>query len=208
MQTVSQSDVGADKRAAHQSRTGKRPVTLPSGVKASVQDGVLTVAGPKGTLSRPIPASVKVQHDGSEVTIVPVDGVEAKEGRKYQGLFRALVKNMVHGAAQGFEASMDLYGVGYKAELNGSQLTLALGLSHQVKFSLPSEVKGKVEIIDEAGQKRPRLILTSSNNEILGQVAAKIKSYRPPEPYKGKGVRFTGERIREKAGKAGGKGKK
>ena len=115
---------------------------------------------------------------------------------------------MVKGVSAGYAMSLDLHGVGYRAELKGRELTLSLGLSHQVKFNLPEGINAKVEILDEGGTKRPRLHLDSANNELLGQTAARIRSFRPPEPYKGKGVRYTGEKIRMKAGKAGAKGGK
>ena len=130
------------------------------------------------------------------------------EGPKFQGLTRALVANMVKGVSTGYAMSLDLHGVGYRAELKGRELTLSLGLSHQVKFNLPEGINAKVEILDEGGTKRPRLHLDAANNELLGQTAARIRSFRPPEPYKGKGVRYTGEKIRMKAGKAGAKGGK
>jgi large subunit ribosomal protein L6 len=130
------------------------------------------------------------------------------EGPRLQGLTWALLKNMVQGVSKGYALSLDLVGVGYRAELKGQSLTLALGLSHPVSLVLPNEIKARVETIDEGGTKKPRLHLESHDKELLGQIAAKIRSFRPPEPYKGKGVRFTGEKVRMKAGKAGGKGGK
>jgi large subunit ribosomal protein L6 len=115
---------------------------------------------------------------------------------------------MVQGVSAGYAQSLDLYGVGYRAELKGKDLTLSLGLSHQVKYPLPASVNAKVEILDEGGTKRPRLHLDSCDKELLGQVAARIRSFRPPEPYKGKGVRYVGEKIKMKAGKAGKTGAK
>jgi len=115
---------------------------------------------------------------------------------------------MVEGVTKGYTLSLDLVGVGYRAELKGQQLTLALGLSHPVVMQLPAGIKARVETIDEGGTKKPRLHLESHDKELLGQIAAKIRSFRPPEPYKGKGVRYTDEKIRMKAGKAAAKGKK
>jgi large subunit ribosomal protein L6 len=116
-----------------------------------------------------------------------------------------MLANMVRGVSEGYKLTMDMYGVGYRAAVAGDLLTLNLGLSHQVIHPLHPAVKVKVEIIDEGGTKRPRLHIESFDKEALGATASKIRSYRPPEPYKGKGVRYTGERVREKAGKAGGK---
>jgi large subunit ribosomal protein L6 len=155
---------------------------------------------------RPLPNGVKIEQRGQELFVVPASTGETVG--QYQGLARAVLKNMVEGVGKGYATSLDLYGVGYRAEVKGAELTLALGLSHQVKLPVPKEVTMKVEIIDEGGTKRPRLHLASHDKELLGQIAARIKSFRPPEPYKGKGVRFTGEQIRQKAGKAGAKGKK
>ena len=194
-------------QSVRQSRIGKRAVELPKGVEVNVKDGQMSVKGPKGTLSRALPPDVKLVTKDGFVHVEPArtDLVTVAQN---QGLARALVKNMIEGVSKGYATSMDLYGVGYRAEVKGQELTLALGLSHQVKLALPKVVAAKVEIIDEGGTKRPRLHLASHDKEALGQTAAHIKSFRPPEPYKGKGVRFTGEKIRQKAGKAGAKGKK
>ena len=116
---------------------------------------------------------------------------------------RALIQNAVVGVSEGYKHSLDLYGVGYRAEIKGQELTLNLGLSHQVKYTVPEQVQVKIETIDDGGTKRPRVHLESYDKQILGRTSSRIKSFRPPEPYKGKGVRFTGERIRQKAGKAG-----
>ncbi|MDD9946678.1 MAG: 50S ribosomal protein L6 [Myxococcales bacterium] len=187
-----------------QSRVGKRPLSLPEGVQLKVDGRNVTVKGPKGELSRTMPTSVSVNVDGKTVTVVP-DAGAGRRGKQFQGLARALLASMVEGTANGFNVSLDLKGVGYRAELKGQELTMSLGLSHQVKYPLSDAIKAKVEIIDEGGIKTPRVHLTSHDKEALGQAAARIRSFRPPEPYKGKGVRYTGERIREKAGKAGGK---
>lgn len=196
----------AQQEVLRQSRVGKRPVMLPQGVKLTIDGTKVSVTGPKGTIARTLPTMVEVKQEGSSVTVVAKKEAGA-DAPRFQGLAQALVKNMVHGVSEGFQASMDLIGVGYKAELAGQKLSMSLGLSHGVQMLLPDLVKGKVEIIDEGGQKKPRLILNSIDKELLGQTAAKIKAFRPPEPYKGKGVRFTGEKIREKAGKAAAKGK-
>ena len=160
--------------------------------------------GPKGELQRKLPAEVQISIEDKTVTVLPGAGT-GKVGKQYQGLARALLASMVEGTSKGFTVSLDLKGVGYRATLDGKQLNMALGLSHPVNYRLPDEVSVKIETIDEGGMKAPRLHLTSHNKEVLGQTAARIRSFRPPEPYKGKGVRYTGERVREKAGKAGGK---
>jgi len=187
-----------------QSRVGKQPIALPKGVDVKINGRTVSVKGPKGELSRELPEGIKVTIEDGELIVLPEPGA-GKRGRQFQGLARALLANMVHGTTQGYALSLDLVGVGYRAEIKGLELTLALGLSHQVKYTLDPSVTPRVEIIDEGGIKRPRLHLASHNKEALGQAAARIRSFRPPEPYKGKGVRYTGEKLREKAGKAGGK---
>ena len=190
-----------------QSRVGKRPIPVPKGVDFNVDADKVRVKGPKGTLERKLPPFVAVKKDGENL-IVSITSDETGEGPKYQGLTRALVANMVHGVATGYTISLDLYGVGYRAELKGRELTLSLGLSHQVKYPLPNTINARVETLDEGGVKRPRIHLDSPDKELLGQTAARIRSFRPPEPYKGKGVRYMGEKIRTKAGKAGKSGAK
>jgi large subunit ribosomal protein L6 len=187
-----------------QSRLGKRPVPLPKGVDFKLDGRKATIKGPKGELSRELPSGIKVSVVDQEIVVEPEAGA-GRRGRQFQGLTRALLQSMVTGAATGYALSLDLVGVGYRAEVKGQQLTLALGLSHPVNYTLAKSVSARVEIIDEGGIKRPRLHLSSYDKEALGQSAARIRSFRPPEPYKGKGVRYTGEKLREKAGKAGGK---
>jgi large subunit ribosomal protein L6 len=195
----------ATQEVQRQSRVGKQPIALPKGVEVSFDATVVKVKGPKGALERKLPPLVSVSQDGNNliVAITPNAGVE---GPKFQGLARALIANMTHGVDKGYALALDLYGVGYRAELKGKEMTLSLGLSHQVRFTLPASVNARVEIIDEGGTKRPRI--HSCDKEILGQTGARIRSFRPPEPYKGKGVRYLGEKIRMKAGKAGAKGGK
>jgi large subunit ribosomal protein L6 len=184
-----------------QSRVGKAPIVIPSGVTVTLSGRTATFKGPKGQLTHTLHDAVDVKQADGKLVI----SSRGHDGNQYQGLTRALLRNAVQGVAEGYKTSLDLYGVGYRAEVKGSDLHLALGLSHPVRFPLPASVKVKIEIIDEAGIKRPRVHLESHDKMMLGQVAARIRSFRPPEPYKGKGVRYTGERIREKAGKAGGK---
>jgi large subunit ribosomal protein L6 len=184
------------------SRIGKRPIPVPKGVDVKFDGRKVTVKGPKGELARELPEGIKVLVKGAELHVEPAAGA-GRVGRQFQGLTRALLASMVNGTATGYALSMDLVGVGYRAELKGGDVHLALGLSHPVKYTLPTGVSARVEIIDEGGIKRPRLHLSSHDKEALGQAAARIRSFRPPEPYKGKGVRYTGEKLREKAGKAG-----
>jgi len=186
-----------------QSRVGKRPLPIPAGVEIKVDGRKVAVKGPKGQLERVFPDSVAIELKDKVLSVrMKTDTRLAKQD---QGLTRALLGTMVEGAAKGFAISLDLVGVGYRAEVKGQQLNLALGLSHPVNFTLPPEVAAKVEIIDEGGIKKPRLHLTSHEKAVLGQTAARSRSVRPPEPYKGKGVRYTGEKVRQKAGKSGGK---
>ena len=192
-------------QAQRESRVGKLPIELPSGVQFSVAGDTVSLQGPAGKLEAPIPSVLEIKQKRSKLRVhIRQHGPDAL---RLQGLTRSLVAGMVEGAAKGFTTSLDLYGVGYKAEVAGDLLTMALGLSHQVKMKLPPAVKGRVETIDEGGQKRPRLHLTSPDKELLGHVVAKVRAYRPPEPYKGKGIRLTGERVRQKAGKAAAKAK-
>lgn len=190
-----------------QSRVGKLPIPVPKGVEVKLDASKVSLKGPKGALERKLPPYVAIKRDGDDL-VVSITSDATGEGPKFQGLTRALVANMVHGVATGYLVALDLHGVGYRAELKGRDLTLTLGLSHQIKYPLPPGVNARVEILDEGGTKRPRLHLDSCDKELLGQTAARIRSFRPPEPYKGKGVRYVGEKIRIKAGKAGAKGGK
>jgi large subunit ribosomal protein L6 len=189
------------------SRVGKRPVEVPAGVTVTIAGNKFAAKGPKGASERVLPDGVDVTKDGTSVVVKAKKGV--LDGARLQGLTRALIKNIVEGVSKGYDQAMDLIGTGYRAEVKGQELTLALGYSHPINFTLPTEVKAKVEIIDVGGTKKPRLHLSSADKEVLGQTAARIRSFREPEPYKGKGVRYVDEKVREKAGKAGkGAGKK
>ena len=187
-----------------QSRVGKYPVEIPKGVTVTISGDRVSFKGPKGEVNLTPRPEVSLAEEDGKIVVSVKDG-SGKRGTQFQGLTRALVRNAVVGVSEGYKSSLDLVGVGYRADLKGKDLTLNLGLSHQVQFRLPDSVTAKVETVDQGGAKRPRLHLESYDKEVLGQVGARIKSFRPPEPYKGKGVRFTGERIREKAGKAGAK---
>jgi large subunit ribosomal protein L6 len=184
-----------------QSRTGKRPVELPKGVTATVANGKIDIKGPKGQLSRVLPPNVDVKVEAGNVLVQPTVG--GRDGARFQGLARSLISGMVVGAATGYTKTMQLVGTGYRAELKGQILNLALGFSHPVNFPIPAGIK--VEIPGDS--KGTLIILTGADKEKMGQTAAKIRGFRPPEPYGGKGVRYQGEKVREKAGKAASKGK-
>jgi large subunit ribosomal protein L6 len=179
-----------------QSRVGKRAIALPKGVTATTKDRSIEVKGPKGTLDRQLPPGVQVKIESGSVFVVPT--VVGRDGARYQGLARALVVGMVTGVAQGYTKTLQLVGTGYRAELKGQVLHLSLGYSHPIAFPLPLGIKCEIP----ADSKGTIVVLTGSDKEKMGQTAAKIRSFRPPEPYGGKGVRYQGEKVREKAGKA------
>lgn len=183
------------------SRIGKKPITITDKVSIIVgDDNVITVKGPKGELTQPINKDMKVEvKDGEVIVTRPSDSISH---RAIHGLSRTLINNMVVGVTEGFKLELDLVGVGYRATVTGQQLDMALGYSHNIIFELPKEVKGSAETLK--GQP-PRVTLESIDKQLVGQVAAKIRSMRKPEPYKGKGVRFVGEIVRRKAGKTSGK---
>ena len=185
-----------------QSRVGKVPVTLVEGVTAKIDGQTVTVKGPKGQLTRTFRPEVEIVQEGKQLVVRPVDG-SGQPGVQFQGLTRALLAGMAEGVKDGFPRSLDFRGVGYRAEMVGSELKMTVGLSHQPRVAIPETVTVKIETLDQGGTKFPRVHLASANKELIGQVAARIRSKRPPEPYTGKGVRYTGERVREKAGKAG-----
>ena len=179
------------------SRIGKLPITLPKGVTVTFANNVVTVKGPKGELSQELTGGISLEQNDSELTVNrPSD---SKQHKALHGLYRALINNMVQGAAEGFSKQLELVGVGYRASHSGQKLELALGFSHGITMELPSEIK--VDTLTEKG-KNPIITLSSHDKQLLGMVAAKIRSFRKPEPYKGKGVRFVGENVRRKAGKS------
>ena len=188
--------------ASKTSRVGKRPIDLPKGVTANVNAKAVDVKGPKGTLSRTIVDRVTVQLDAGK--LVGSSSAPGRDGSRLQGLMRALLASMVKGVADGYEKILELKGTGYRVELKGSTLHFALGFSHPIAFVLPDGLKATIP----ADSKGTVLVLTGADKEAIGQAAAKIRGFRPPEPYGGKGVRYRGERVREKAGKAGKGGKK
>ncbi|WP_430827178.1 50S ribosomal protein L6 [Chryseobacterium indologenes] len=179
------------------SRIGKAIITVPAGVTITENNGVVTVKGPKGELSQELTAGITIEQKDGELNVNrPSD---SKQHKALHGLYRALINNMIVGVSAGFEKKLELVGVGYRASHAGQKLELALGFSHGIVLELPGEVK--VDTLTEKG-KNPIIILTSHDNQLLGMVAAKIRSFRKPEPYKGKGVRFVGEIVRRKAGKS------
>jgi len=182
------------------SRIGKSPVNIPSGVDVKLEGNKVTVKGPKGELTQVLEDGVTLSIEGSVITFSRES--DAPSHRAKHGLYRALLHNMVQGVSEGYKKEMEVIGVGYRANAAGQQLELALGFSHPIVFEIPSEVK--VSANTEKG-KAPVVTLESYDKQLLGQVAAKIRSFRKPEPYKGKGIRFVGEEIRRKAGKSAGK---
>jgi large subunit ribosomal protein L6 len=179
------------------SRLGKLPLSFDSKVKAEYKDQLLTIKGPNGELSYNVPEAVKIVLESNSIR-VDVD-FSNPEMSMQGGTARSLIKNMLDGVTEGFKKNLELVGVGYRAQVAGQKLTLALGYSHPVEYDLPSSVKGQVD-------GTTKITLTSPDKQQLGQVCAEIRKFRPPEPYKGKGILFAGEKIRRKAGKTG-KGK-
>jgi len=178
------------------SRIGKLPVNVPSGVTVTLDGNTVTVKGPKGELTRAIPADMKVSQENGNVTVArPSDDAKHKA---LHGLSRTLIANMVEGVTKGFSKQLDIVGVGYKAETRPYGLQLALGFSHPVEYRAPKGIK-------LTAPAPTQIIIEGANKEVVGQVAAELRSLRPPEPYKGKGIKYAGEQIRRKAGKAGGK---
>ncbi len=179
------------------SRIGKVPVNIPEKVEVNIANGLITVKGAKGTLTHQLNNNVIAKIDGKIITVTPKD--ESAEARSQWGTARTLVNNMVVGVSTGFVKSLEFNGVGYKAAVSGNMLNLSLGYSHTIDFPLPVGITAKVN--------KNQIDIEGSNKELVGQVAAKVRSFREPEPYKGKGVKYLDEKIIRKAGKAGGKGK-
>ena len=180
------------------SRIGKLPVSLPTGVSATLEDGnVMKVKGPLGEMSQKIDPDIKVTIEDNTIKFErPTD---QPRHRSMHGLYRALVNNMVVGVSEGFTIKQELVGVGYRVSVSGQLLTFSLGYSHEIRLMLPSEVKA--EVPDVRKGENPLLVLKSADKQLVGQVAAKIRTFRKPEPYKGKGIKFVGEQLRRKAGK-------
>ncbi|MEO6904535.1 MAG: 50S ribosomal protein L6 [Bacteroidia bacterium] len=183
------------------SRIGKLPISLPKGIEVNISDkNIATVKGPKGTLTQKMDTAITVKNEDGKLILTRA--TEQKRHKAMHGLYRALLASMVKGVSEGFKTEQELVGVGYRAVNKGQFLELSLGYSHNVAFELPVEIK--VTTVTEKG-KNPTVILESADKQLLGAVAAKIRSLRKPEPYKGKGIKFTGEILRRKAGKAAGK---
>ncbi len=181
------------------SRIGKLPIEIPEGVTVDIKDGVVSVKGPNGELSERIHTKIKVEIKDNEVVCLR-DG-EDKESKSLHGLSRNLINNMVIGVTKGFEKRLEVIGVGYKAQASGSKATLNLGFSHPVEYQAPEGIK-----LDIDKEKKNILIISGINKQVVGEVAAKIRSYRKPEPYKGKGIRYEDEYVARKVGKAVAKG--
>jgi large subunit ribosomal protein L6 len=182
------------------SRIGKQPVPLAQGVKVQIENNVVTVTGPKGTLSREVVnPNIRITQDDGSLVITRTD--DEKEQRSMHGLYRTLISNMVTGVSTGFTKTLEIQGVGYRVQKQGSNLQLNVGYSHPVEVSAPAGIT-----LDVEGNNR--ILVSGIDKEQVGQVAANIRKIRPPEPYKGKGIRYQGEVVRRKAGKAGKGGKK
>jgi large subunit ribosomal protein L6 len=183
------------------SRIGKQPIVVPSGVTVNVsKDNLLTVKGPKGELKQEIDRDITIEVKDGQVTFArPTDQIRH---RAMHGLYRSLVENMVTGVTEGFKKNLELVGVGFKASNQGNLLDLSLGFSHNIVFEVPKELS--VKTAQEKGD-NPKIYLEGIDKQLIGQVAAKLRGLRKPEPYKGKGVKYVGEVVRRKAGKAAGK---
>ena len=176
------------------SRIGHKPISIPAGVKVALQGGQVDVQGPKGKLVVPVPRGITFQQKDNVLTA----SRETEEHRALHGLARALVANAVHGVTQGFKKELDIVGVGYRAELKGKAVSFALGKSHPIEFPIPEGIQIAVE-------KQTHITVSGADKGKVGQVAADLRALRPPDPYKQKGIRITGERLKKKAGKAGAK---
>ena len=174
------------------SRIGKQPVALPAGVSANVADGVATLKGPKGELALKIPGTVELTREGSALNVVRKG--DDKQSRADHGTIRALLQNMVAGVKDGYSRELEIQGVGFKASIAGKQLTMNVGYSHPVEYTVPDGIT--VAVVDGV-----QLKVSGIDKQLVGQVSARIRAFRPPEPYKGKGVRYKDERVRRKAGK-------
>jgi large subunit ribosomal protein L6 len=176
------------------SRIGRLPITLPAGVDVTLDGRVITVTGPKGTLTRQLPPRMQLEREGETLTVVRP--TETKMDKSLHGLTRTLVNNMVIGVTTGYRKGLEIVGVGYRAQKIGEKLQLALGYSHPIEIDPPAGISFELET-------PLKLAVVGIDKELVGQIAAKVRSTRKPEPYKGKGVRYAGEKVRRKAGKAG-----
>jgi large subunit ribosomal protein L6 len=176
------------------SRIGKRPITIPNKVTVEINGQTVVVKGPKGTLERTLPTQVKVEKEGETLQVVRQN--ESRVARERHGLARTLVANMVEGVSSGFSKRLEIQGVGYRAQAQGSKLTLNVGYSKPVEMAMPKEILVAVE-------NNTQVVISGIDKEVVGNIAAQIRAVRPPEPYKGKGIRYQGEFVRRKAGKTG-----
>ena len=186
------------------SRIGKLPISIPAGVTVTLKDNVVTVKGPKGELTQFINPAINVEIEEGQVVLKENENElldNVKQRHAFHGLYRALINNMVVGVSQGYKKELELVGVGYRASNNGNIIDFSLGYTHSIVMQLPAEIK--VETKSERN-KNPLIILESCDKQLLGLVCAKIRSFRKPEPYKGKGIKFVGEEIRRKSGKSAG----
>ncbi|HLL52548.1 MAG TPA: 50S ribosomal protein L6 [Myxococcaceae bacterium] len=185
------------------SRIGKMPIKLADKVKATIAGEVVNFDGPKGKMSVPLPKGIKVEVKGTEMTVVRPD--ESRESRSLHGLARSILANAAKGVATGWERRLDIRGVGFRAEVKGKQVHFSLGYSHPVVFNLPEGVTAEVDKVARTEESLPTVGITlrSVNRETLGETAVKIRALRPPEPYKGKGIKYSEERVRRKEGKTG-----
>jgi len=181
------------------SRIGKLPISLPKGVEVSVKDNLVTVKGPKGEMVQEVNPAITVKIENGELVLERPN--DEKENKALHGLYRALINNMVVGVSEGYKKVLELVGVGYRVSNTGQIIEFSLGYTHEIHMEVPKEIK--VETKSERNQ-NPILILESCDKQLLGQVCAKIRTFRAPEPYKGKGIKFQGEQIRRKAGKSAG----
>ncbi|WP_066376353.1 MULTISPECIES: 50S ribosomal protein L6 [unclassified Anabaena] len=181
------------------SRIGKRPITVPTKVQVTIDGSKVSVKGPKGELSQDLPTNVTVTQDGDTLLVTRKD--DSRRSRQMHGLSRTLVANMVEGVSQGFQKRLEIQGVGYRAQVQGRNLVLNIGFSHQVQIEPPDGIQFAVE-------NNTNVIVSGYDKEVVGNTAAKIRGVRPPEPYKGKGIRYANEVVRRKAGKTGKSGKK
>ena len=177
------------------SRIGKQPISIPEKVSAQISGQHVTIKGPKGTLEREIPRPIEVKQEGDTIVVNPTDG--SRIGRQRHGLCRTLVANMVDGVSQGFQKRLQIQGVGYRAQAQGKKLTLNVGYSNPVEMEMPNGIDVAVE------NRNTEVIVSGIDKEIVGNIAAQIRGVRPPEPYKGKGIRYFDEQVKRKAGKTG-----
>lgn len=177
------------------SRIGRAPIPLPAGVNVEIADDLVTVNGPKGRLSQPVPTGITIRQEDDQVIVERAS--DERTQRSLHGLLRTLVNNMVIGVTQGFEKRLEIVGTGYRAQPSGQGLSIAVGYSHPVVFTPPEGIT--------LGMDGPRVVVSGIDKQLVGEIAARIRRIRPPEPYKGKGIRYQGEYVRRKAGKAGSK---